>query len=158
MTKTMIAVTLALGLQNIFAGEAQAEPVLFEASESPFMQTVHGCTQDDTLMEVRFSFDVHPHYARDHLNTAEKLDSAIGIIEDFTTQNLQAVWKDALSDVTFADIESGKVKPLQTLLTSLYEFTDESFNASDVESNGDNIIPVLRGGAYETQHELCIPS
>ena len=141
------------------ATHAHADPVLFEPSDSPFVQTVAACTQDGTLMEVRFLFDLDASYAANHVTHLSALDRIEQTITTGVREVLQPLWTETLSSLNFDDISQQKTQPLQPLLSALYAFTDESFATKEsdvvIVQGSDNVMPVLRGGAYEHGHLNC---
>lgn len=152
------AAAMAGGLSLLFsqgAGAVQA-PVLFPQSDSPFTHTVNGCTADGALMEVQFSFEFDPHYARDYLNTDEQINHTIELIDNHVADVLTPLWRETLAGLDLAQIETGQAQPLRPLLDGLYSFTDHGFaNQSEGAENGD-ILPVLRSGIYEENHIICM--
>lgn len=152
------AAALAGGLSLLFSqGVGASEPpILFPQSDSPFTHTVNGCTADGALMEVQFSFDIDPYYAREHLNTQEQINHTIEVIDSHVRHVLMPLWQEILAEISLTQIEAGQEQPLRPLLDGLYEFTDRALpNELEGAESGD-ILPVLRSGIYEENHIFCM--
>lgn len=107
-------------------------------------------------MEVQFSFDIDPYYARDHLNTDEQINHTIEVIDSHVRHVLTPLWQETLAEISLEQIEAGQEQPLRPLLDGLYEFTDRALpNKLEGAENGD-IVPVLRSGIYEENHIFCM--
>lgn len=124
-----------------------ADPLFFPPTESDFVFTVHGCSGDRTMMELRYAFGVDPLHMSAYLTPDDDGVSLMDSVKDYTAHSLLPLWQEKVAGYSVSPTGSVTGAPEEAFYSDLQAFADAIF---------PHDVPVeMRGGIAVLNHEDC---